>query len=397
MLSFPVVKHLNVFEAHVSDLLSRLESFSKDAFVFETVEPTFRRCIVPAVPFSTHRTSHSIFRQQRLKGMTRILTSPIRVMHQTHRWAATKPRHGQCIGHYVSCHAGLQRPANDLAVKQVKNDSQVQPAFIRPQVRDVGRPDLIRCTGLKVSIQQVLRHRQTVLRIRRGFIAALVPCPHIVLSHQSLHPRFTGREPPVSQFPQHAWAAIGALELGMDRLDQCQHLHIRQPLAARRTTTLPAAIAADADRQDATHFCQTVLLTMPINPGVLHSASFAKYAAAFFMISFSRLSLTFSARNRESSICSSETGLVEEPLSAPRAAALDQLRNVCSLIPSSLATAENDCPSLTRLTANSLNSRVYDWRGIFMANLPLSDVNNMSPLWKTKYQGKLKTTSLQKK
>jgi hypothetical protein len=41
---------------------------------------------------------------------------------------------------------------------------------------------------------------------------------------------------------------------------------------------------------------------MLINPGVLHSASFAKYAAAFFMISFSRLSRTHSARNRESSI-----------------------------------------------------------------------------------------------
>jgi len=87
---------------------------------------------------------------------------------------------------------------------------------------------------------------------------------------------------------------------------------------------------------------------MQIYPGVLHSASFAKYAAAFFMISFSRLSLTFSARNRESSICSEETGLVEAPVRAPRDAALDQLRNVCSLMPSSLATVENDCPSLIR-------------------------------------------------
>jgi hypothetical protein len=44
---------------------------------------------------------------------------------------------------------------------------------------------------------------------------------------------------------------------------------------------------------------------------------------------------------------------------------------------------------LTRLTESSLNSSVYDCRGIFIANLPSSDVNNMSPRWKTKYQGKL--------
>jgi hypothetical protein len=41
------------------------------------------------------------------------------------------------------------------------------------------------------------------------------------------------------------------------------------------------------------------------------------------------------------------------------------------------------------LTASSLNSKVYDCRGIFIDHLPSSDVNNMSPLWKTKYQGKL--------
>ena len=144
MLSFPVVKHLNVFEAHVSDLLSRLESFSKDAFVFETVEPTFRRCIVPAVPLSTHRTSHSIFRQQRLKGMARVLTSPVRVMHQARRWPAPKPGHGQCVGDNISCHAWFQRPSNHFPVKQIQNDGQIQPALISPHVGDVRRPDFIR-------------------------------------------------------------------------------------------------------------------------------------------------------------------------------------------------------------------------------------------------------------
>lgn len=389
MLSFPVVKHFDIFKGYASDLVPCLESIAKDPLVFETVEPAFRGRVVPAVPLATHRANHSIFRQQRLKGMARILTSPVGVMDQACRWSATKPRHGQCIGHDVSSHTRFQRPSNHLPVEQIKHNGQVQPAFIRPQIGDVSRPDLVRCAGLKVPIQHVLRHRQIVFRIRRCLITALMPCSHIVIPHQAFHPRFACRETPVSQLPEHTGTAIGALELSMDRLDQRQHLRIRQTLALWRAAPLPGAIAADTDCQDTTHFCQTVLWAMLIDPGVLHSASFAKYAAAFFMISFSRLSLTFSARNRESSICSSVTGLVDEPVNAPRAEALDQLRNVCSLMPSSLATAEYDCPSLTRLTASSLNCKVYDCRGIFIAHLPSSDVNNMSPLWKTKYQGKL--------
>jgi len=108
MLPFPAVKHLNIFEAHVSDLVSSLESLSEDTLAFEAVEPASRRCIVPAVPLSTHRTNYSIFQQQRLKGMARVLTSPVRVMHQARRRPAAKPGHGQCIGHVSAVMRGFK-------------------------------------------------------------------------------------------------------------------------------------------------------------------------------------------------------------------------------------------------------------------------------------------------
>jgi hypothetical protein len=122
MLPFPVVKHLNLFKAHVSNLVSRLKSFSKVLFVFETVELAFRHYIVPAVSLSARRTSHYIFLQQRLKGMARVLTSPVRVVYQARRRPTPKPGHAQCSGHDFSCDTGLQRPAYDLAAKQVQND-----------------------------------------------------------------------------------------------------------------------------------------------------------------------------------------------------------------------------------------------------------------------------------
>jgi hypothetical protein len=195
MLSFPVVKHLNVLKGHVSDLFPCLESIAKDTLIFETVEPAFPRRIIPAFSLATHRARHSIFRQQRLKEMARILTSSVRVMGQSCGWSAMKPCHRQCIGHNFRRHTPLQRPSNHLPVKQVKHDGQVQPTFIRPQIGNVRRPDLVRCARLNVPIQHVVCHWQIVFRICRRLIATLMSCPHIILSHQAFLPGFASRKP----------------------------------------------------------------------------------------------------------------------------------------------------------------------------------------------------------
>ena len=158
--------------------------------------------------------------------------------------------------------------------------------------------------------------------------------------------------------------AIRASGFFVNRTDQRKYLRICQFFAIRLATTLPSPIATLADIKHRTHLIKRINLVLFGYPGVLHRVSFAKYAATFFMISFSRLSRTFSARNRESSICSGVTTLAPAPLSLPAAAALTQLRSVCSIKPKSLATAPAVWPSLTRLTASSLNYAVYSCFGI---------------------------------
>src|SRR6266568_2306873 len=56
---------------------------------------------------------------------------------------------------------------------------------------------------------------------------------------------------------------------------------------------------------------------VPLDPGVLHSDSFAKYAVAFFRMSRSIFTRASSARNRLISICSGLTGLAAVPFSSP--------------------------------------------------------------------------------
>lgn len=108
------------------------------------------------------------------------------------------------------------------------------------------------------------------------------------------------------------------------------------------------------------------------NAGVLRSTSFDKYAVAFFRISHSIRSRAFSARKRDSSICSGVTTLAPAGFSSPRSVALTQLRSVCYTNPSSRATGPTPCPAFTRLTFSSLNSAVYSCFGILnITFLPL--------------------------
>lgn len=48
--------------------------------------------------------------------------------------------------------------ANDTAGEQVDDDTEIQPAFVRPQIGDVGHPDLIGPGRLKPLLQPVLGH-----------------------------------------------------------------------------------------------------------------------------------------------------------------------------------------------------------------------------------------------
>lgn len=95
---------------------------------------------------------------------------------------------------------------------QIEYDRQIVPAFVGPQVGDVRCPDSIGDGWRKIPIQPVWRHRQVVLRVRRGRVPPFVPRPDAVLSHQPLNPFLAGREPTPPQLPDHSRGAVGALK-----------------------------------------------------------------------------------------------------------------------------------------------------------------------------------------
>src|ERR1700694_4252388 len=175
----------------------------------------------------------------------------------------------------------------------------------------------------------------------------------------------------------------------MDGADHCQQFRSTQAPAIQPATPLPRPESTDAHRQSRAHRRQRIRFALTFDPGVLHSASLAKYAVAFFNISTSIRSRAFSARTRDSSICSGVIALAPGGWSLPAFAAFTQLRSVCSINPNSLATAPMLWPLFTRFTANSLNSAVYSCFGILNISSPSSQLRLYPTSWKTKFRGKL--------
>ena len=199
--------------------------------ILQAIEETFRWRVIPTISLAAHRTHHAVFFQPDLKGMACILAAPVGVMHQPRRRLPAKPRHGQRIQHDVRRHLRFDRPADDFPVEQINDDGQIQPAFIRPNVGHVGGPNLVGRCGREVPVEQILRDRQRVLRVRRRLVAPLVTGANTVLFHQPLDSRFAGRKSAISQFLGDAGRSVGVFQFFVDSADEHQHLPIRQSLA----------------------------------------------------------------------------------------------------------------------------------------------------------------------
>lgn len=98
-----------------------------------------------------------MFPEPVLKGMAGVLATPVGMVHQTRCRLPAEPGHGQRIRRDVRRQAWLERPTHHLAVEQVEHDSQVEPAFIGPQVGNVGCSNLIWHRRREVAIKPVLR------------------------------------------------------------------------------------------------------------------------------------------------------------------------------------------------------------------------------------------------
>ena len=75
--------------------------------------------------------------------------------------------HLQRSDRQVALHPVAHRPVNDTPGMQIKDDSQVEPAFSGPHIADVTCPLLVRLICTEIPVQKVRRDVEAVIAVGR--------------------------------------------------------------------------------------------------------------------------------------------------------------------------------------------------------------------------------------
>ena len=148
-----IIKHFHIvddggFDGCSGLLLGRVV----EPFVFHTAEHALHDRIVPTIAPPTHAADHLMPLEQRLIGLTRILTPAIRVMQESRRRVPSPNGHGQGGRHQRSLHGGRHGPAHNLPRKQIHHHREIEPPILCGQIGDVTAPHPIRRLDRKLPI-----------------------------------------------------------------------------------------------------------------------------------------------------------------------------------------------------------------------------------------------------
>jgi len=125
----PVVENLDVLEQVGLRVGSRCVGRPMHPLVLQAVEEALGGRVVPAVAPAAHRGGHAVLGELGGHGMAGVLAATVAVEDHPGTRLTPEPGHRQRVEDDVGVRPRLDRPANDLAVKQVQHDGQVQPAF----------------------------------------------------------------------------------------------------------------------------------------------------------------------------------------------------------------------------------------------------------------------------
>ncbi len=177
-----------------------------------------------------------------------ILGPAVGVVDRAPGWAFGADGLHERTPHQVRRHPGAHRMPDHLTGVQILDAGEIQPAFRGRHVGDVGDPGLVRSCRDKRLGQEILRHRQGMIRLRGRREPPNLCAAQPQLLAQPLDAPDPSGEPVVTQFRLEALRAVRLPRAHMRRLDR--HFQPRVLLGAfRRTPVLPGIVAASRHLQ----------------------------------------------------------------------------------------------------------------------------------------------------
>src|SRR3990172_3009627 len=196
------------------------------------------------------------------------------------------------------------RPSHDSPAEGVQDHGQVQEAFPRGNVRDVGHPELVRPLRPELSLNQVGSRTSLGIAHRRAWCSPAMDALETRLTHQTAHSLATHSDSLGLELRMNPRYPVGPSGTDMD-LPYLRHQNNIAQRPSRPLTLSPRVVPAGGDLQHSAHRGHWISrLVRPHESEDLsgiESVSRANQAAAFDRISRSSFSRRFSRRSRRSS------------------------------------------------------------------------------------------------
>ena len=297
MRSTAIIKSQIIDHAQFRRLLS-YEFFVVELFVLQAAKKALGWRVVPTIPSAAHALLHLHYRQMLAVFPAHILAASVGVIKQTGRRLPAPEGHLQSFNTQRRPHMLINRPAHDLAGKQIDHDSDIKPALQRRYRRDIGRPHLIWLGHLKLPIQAIGRNGLIVIAVGRDFKPLGIAYLQLQVSHEPPRLETTDGNPLFLQAIGQTTRTKALLIVAKNLPRYFSDFLIVLMFVAILRSLAPGIIGTGTHRHHLTQHGHWIGLLLLLNKPILHSVSFAKKTAVFFNSSRSIRSCSFSLRKR---------------------------------------------------------------------------------------------------
>jgi len=136
--TLPIIETQDIGKDVGLRLLARPVVLKVDMFTFEGAKETLHGSIVVTVARAAHADLDLLIAEKSLVWIASILAASIRMMQQSRDGCPVLDCHAESLLDQVAFQGGCKRPADNFAREEIQDHSQIQPAFGRGDIGDVG-------------------------------------------------------------------------------------------------------------------------------------------------------------------------------------------------------------------------------------------------------------------
>jgi hypothetical protein len=151
--------------------------------------------------------------------MASVLAATVRVVNEIARPRPLRESFAKRLKNKRSIDLLAEGIPYDPSGEEIQDHRQVQPALQRYEIRDVRDPSGVGSIHGEISHQDVRRHREAVLRVRRGSETTLSASLQAQLPHQASHPLAGDAMTVLAKIAQNPRASVRPAAPGMRRRD----------------------------------------------------------------------------------------------------------------------------------------------------------------------------------